>query len=99
MSAPISTQQRFWNPPVWLIVACGCAIAMLSFGPRSVMGFFQVPMLEHTGWSYTTFGLAMAIQNLAWGIGQPIFGAVADKYGAWRMLAIGGLTYALGLYL
>ena len=56
-------------------------------------------MLEHTGWSYTTFGLAMAIQNLAWGIGQPIFGAVADKYGAWRMLAIGGLTYALGLYL
>lgn len=99
MSAPASTPHRFWSPPVWLIVTCGCAIAMLSFGPRSVMGFFQVPMLDHTGWSYTTFGLAMAIQNLAWGIGQPIFGAVADRYGAWRMLAIGGLTYALGLYL
>ena len=63
------------------------------------MGFWQVPMLNDTGWSYTTFGLAMAIQNLAWGVGQPIFGAVADRYGAWRMLALGGLTYAAGLYL
>ena len=55
MSAPASTPHRFWSPPVWLIVTCGCAIAMLSFGPRSVMGFFQVPMLDHTGWSYNHF--------------------------------------------
>lgn len=88
---------RKWNPPVWLIITCGCAIALLAFGPRSVMGFFQAPMLAQTGWSFTTFGLAMAIQNLAWGIGQPIFGALADKYGAWRMLAIGGLVYSAGL--
>lgn len=94
-----SPPARPWNPPLWLIIVCGCAIAMLAFGPRSVMGFFQAPMLAETGWSFTTFGLAMAIQNLAWGIGQPIFGAVADKYGAWRMLALGGLIYAGGLAL
>jgi MFS family permease len=94
-----SPPQRRWSPPVWLIVTCGCLIGLLSFGPRSVMGFFQVPMLQDTGWTYTTFGLAMAIQNLAWGIGQPIFGALADRYGAWRMLAIGGATYSAGMYL
>ncbi len=97
-SAPVAPH-RPWNPPVWLIVTCGCVIALLSFGPRSAMGFFQAPILADTGWSFTTFGLAMAIQNLAWGIGQPVFGAIADRYGAWRMLAIGGLTYAAGLYL
>ena len=88
-----------WKPPVWLIIVCGCLIAMFSFGPRSAMGFFQAPILADKGWTFTTFGLAMAIQNLAWGIGQPIFGAIADKYGAWRMLALGGLVYSLGLYL
>lgn len=88
-----------WTPPVWLIVSCGCLVALLSFGPRSAMGFFQIPMLNDMGWSFTTFGLAMAIQNLVWGIGQPVFGALADRYGAWRTLTSGGLCYALGLYL
>ena len=88
-----------WRPPVLLIITCGCIIALVSFGVRSAMGFFQIPMLNDTGWSFTTFGLAMAIQNLAWGAGQPIFGAFADKYGAFRTLAAGGLIYALGLYL
>lgn len=82
-----------------LIVVCGCAIALLAFGPRSAMGFFQEPILRDMGWSSTTFGLAIAIQNLAWGIGQPIFGALADRYGAYKSLATGGLIYALGLYL
>ena len=99
MNSKPASPKAVWSPPVWLIIACGCLIALLSFGPRSAMGFFQVPMLADKGWSFTTFGLAMAIQNLAWGIGQPIFGAIADKFGAWRMLAAGGLTYALGLYL
>ena len=75
VSAPSTEPSvRWWQPPVWLIITCGCLIALLSFGPRSAMGFFQVPMLADTGWSFTTFGLAMAIQNLAWGIGQPVFG-------------------------
>ncbi len=81
----------------WLIITCGCIIALLAFGPRSAMGFFQLPMLADTGWDRTTFGLAMAIQNLLWGISQPIFGALADKYGAWRMLSLGGILYAAGL--
>ena len=83
--------------PLWIVVACGCAVAMISFGPRSAVGLFQAPMLAETGWSRTEFGLAIAIQNLFWGFGQPIFGAVADRYGAWRTLTLGGLLYALGL--
>ena len=84
-------------PPLWLVVACGCAIATISFGPRSAVGLFQAPMLAETGWSRTQFGLAIAIQNLFWGLGQPIFGAIADRFGAWRTLAFGALLYALGL--
>ncbi len=99
MTVSTSTFQPLWRPPVWLIITCGCIIALLAFGPRSAMGFFQLPMLAETGWSRTTFGLAMALQNLAWGIGQPVFGALADRFGAWRMLALGGLLYALGLFL
>ncbi|WP_306119764.1 MULTISPECIES: MFS transporter [unclassified Roseitalea] len=83
----------------WLIIAAGCVIAALTFGPRSAMGFFQIPMLADTGWSRTDFGLAMAIQNLMWGLGQPFFGAVADRYGTWRVLALAGLMYAAGLFM
>ncbi|MDP2122104.1 MAG: MFS transporter [Hoeflea sp.] len=87
-------------PPLpWLIIAAGCAIALLSFGPRSAMGFFQLPMLADTGWDRTTFGLAMAIQNLFWGLGQPIFGAVADKFGTWKVLALSSVLYASGLFI
>jgi len=83
----------------WLIVICGCLIAALTFGPRSAMGFFQLPMLAEKGWDRTTFGLAMAIQNLLWGMGQPVFGAIADRFGTWRVLAMSGVLYALGLFL
>ncbi|MGD9913566.1 MAG: MFS transporter [Rhizobiaceae bacterium] len=83
----------------WLIIACGCLVAALTFGPRSAMGFFQLPMLAEKGWDRTTFGLAMAIQNLAWGFGTPVFGALADKYGTARMLTLSGLMYAAGLVL
>jgi MFS family permease len=82
-----------------LLVICGCLIAMTTFGPRSAMGFFQIPMMEARGWDRTTFALAMAIQNLVWGIGQPFFGAISDKFGTWRVLAFSGVCYALGLFL
>ena len=81
----------------WLIIVAGALIAMLTFGPRSAMGFFQLPMLSDTGWDRSTFGLAMAIQNLAWGLGQPFFGALADKYGTGRVLTMSGVLYAAGL--
>jgi MFS family permease len=63
------------------------------------MGFFQLPMLAEKGWDRTTFGLAMAIQNLAWGLGTPVFGSLADKFGTWRILALSGIMYSGGLYL
>ncbi len=83
----------------WLIIICGCTIAAMTFGPRSAMGFFQMPMLAEKGWDRTTFGLALAIQNLCWGLSLPVFGAIADRYGTWRVLTLGGLIYAVGLYL
>lgn len=83
----------------WMIIVCGCAIAALTFGPRSAMGFFNLPMVTERGWSRETFALAMAIQNLFWGLGQPFFGALADKYGTWRVLALSGVMYASGLYM
>ena len=87
-----------YTPKAKLIILCGCLIALLAFGPRSAMGFFQQPILDTTGWGSATFGLAIAIQNLAWGIGQPIFGALADRFGAYKSIAAGGIIYALGLY-
>jgi MFS family permease len=83
----------------WLIIICGCLIAALTFGPRSAMGFFQLPMLTEKGWDRTTFGLAMALQNFFWGAGLPFFGAIADKYGTWRVLTLSAIFYALGLVL
>lgn len=83
----------------WLIIICGCFIAALTFGPRSAMGFFQLPMLSEKGWDRTTFGLAMALQNFFWGAGLPFFGAIADKYGTWRVLSLSAILYAAGLLL
>ncbi len=90
-----STQSREALP--WLIIACGCTIALMTFGPRSAMGFFQLPMLAEKGWDRQTFGLAMAIQNLFWGLATPFFGAVADRYGSWRVLALSAIFYSSGL--
>ena len=81
------------------IIAAGCLIAMLNFGPRSTMGFFLTPMTTANGWSREVFALAIAIQNLVWGIGQPFFGMIADKFGTARVLSAGALIYALGLVL
>jgi MFS family permease len=83
----------------WVIIICGSLIAMLTFGPRSAMGFFQLPLLADTGWSRETFGLAIAIQNLFWGLGQPFFGAIGDKYGTARVLVAAAVLYAAGLLL
>lgn len=80
-----------------LAISCACIIALLAFGPRSAMGFFQLPILQDNGWDRATFGMAMALQNLFWGMGQPFFGVVADKFGTWRVLALGAVLYASGL--
>ncbi|HYY85413.1 MAG TPA: MFS transporter [Beijerinckiaceae bacterium] len=81
------------------VVFAGCAIALISFGPRAAAGLFQVPMTSEYGWGRDVFGLALAIQNLCWGMGQPFAGAIADRFGAVRVFCAGGLLYALGLVL
>ena len=83
----------------WAIIVAGSLIAMLTFGPRSAMGFFQLPLLGDTGWDRSTFGFAMALQNLFWGVGQPFFGAFADKYGTAKVLVMSAGLYAAGLLL
>jgi MFS family permease len=85
-----------WRTPL-VIVVCGCLIGMLTFGPRSTFGFFMQPMSREFAWGRDVFGLALAIQNLLWGIGQPISGAIADRFGSLRVISVGALMYAAGL--
>ncbi|MDF2617856.1 MAG: major facilitator superfamily 1 [Xanthobacteraceae bacterium] len=82
-----------------LVVLCGCMIAMLTFGPRASSGIFLLPMTGEYGWGRDTFGLAIAIQNLLWGVGTPFAGAVADRFGVVRVMWVGAALYALGLVL
>ena len=87
-----------WRTPA-LVIACGALIGMLTFGPRSTFGVFLQPMSHDLGWGRDVFALAIAVQNLLWGLGQPFAGAIADRYGTLRVLATGGLLYAAGLVL
>ncbi|MBV9460442.1 MAG: MFS transporter [Bradyrhizobium sp.] len=88
--------QGSWRTPL-VIIICGCAIALLSFGPRSAVGFFVQPMSREFAWGRDVFGLAIAVQNLLWGLGQPIAGAIADRFGTLRVISVGALLYAAGL--
>ena len=80
-----------------LVVAAGCAIALITVGPRATAGLFQIPMTTEYGWGRDVFSLAIALQNLLWGVGQPFAGAVADRFGAVRVICAGAILYALGL--
>ncbi len=77
----------------------GCIILMLGFAIRASFGVFQIPIAEEFGWPRSEFSMAIAIQNLAWGFGQPIFGAMAEKWGDRLAIVIGAVLYALGLVL
>lgn len=77
----------------------GCLVLMLSFSIRASYGVFQIPIASEFNWPRAEFSLAIAIQNLAWGIGQPIFGALAEKFGDRRAIIAGAMIYALGLVL
>ena len=75
----------------------GCFIILINFAIRASFGVFQIPIAEEFGWLRADFSMAIAIQNLAWGIGQPLFGAFAEKFGDRRALVLGAVMYALGL--
>ncbi|WP_299847414.1 MFS transporter [uncultured Roseovarius sp.] len=81
------------------LLIAGCIIMLISFAIRSSFGVFQIPIAEEFGWLRSEFSLAIAIQNLAWGIGQPIFGAIAEKVGDRKAIILGAILYALGLVL
>lgn len=90
-------QQR--TPTFTPVLIVSCVIIMVSFAVRASFGVFQIPIAEEFNWLRAEFSLAIAIQNLAWGIGQPIFGAMAEKIGDRRAIIIGALVYAAGLIL
>ena len=80
-------------------MGCGCLIALITYGLRTSFGLFATPIAEGRGWSPEVFALAIAIQNIVWGMGQPFAGAIADRYGSARILAAGGVVYAAGVAL
>jgi len=77
----------------------GCVIILISFAARASFGVFQIPVAEEFGWLRSEFSLAIAIQNLAWGIATPMFGAMAERFGDRRAIVLGALLYAAGLVL
>ena len=81
------------------VLLCGAMIVTLSMGIRHGFGLWLQPITMDRGWTRETFAFALAIQNIAWGIAGPFTGMLADRFGPFRVLAVGGLLYALGLVL
>ena len=88
---------KSWRTPS-IILFCGSMVVLLTMGLRISFGLFLKPMSSEFGWGREIFALSMAIQNLLVGVFQPFIGAVADKWGAGRVVATGAIVYALGLY-
>ena len=80
-----------------MVIAAACLISLIGFGIRSGFGLYLEPMTTANGWSRETFALVLAIQNLLWGIGVPVAGAIADRYGTARVVALGAVVYAVGV--
>ena len=92
-SMPTSNAKFHWV----IIMLSAAALVSVTFGVRQVFGLFLVPISIEIGSGLQLFSLAIAVQNLIWGLSSPLFGAIADKYGAWRVAAFGTLIYAVGL--
>ena len=84
-------------PLITPVLIAGSIILMIGFAIRASFGVFQIPVAEEFGWARAEFSLAIAIQNLAWGIGQPLFGMVAERFGDRKAIVAGAILYALGL--
>jgi len=91
---PSSLRQR------WLVIMlAGATLVSATLGIRQVFGLFLQPISIELGTGFQLFSLAIAVQNLVWGLSSPLFGAAADRYGPWRVAAIGALLYGGGLFL
>ncbi|WP_412547765.1 MFS transporter [Pseudomonas sp. PDM14] len=89
---------NLWRASFWVLLG-GSLILALSLGIRHGFGLFLAPTSAEFGWGRETFAFAIALQNLIWGLAQPFAGAIADRFGALRVVIVGGLLYALGLLL
>ncbi|MBE02273.1 MFS transporter [uncultured Marinobacter sp.] len=81
------------------VLIAGCVIILVSFAVRASFGLFQLPIALEFAWPREAFSLAIALQNLFWGIGQPMFGAFAERYGDRKAILVGGACYIVGLLL
>lgn len=97
MSAPAIARSS--TLPLLVIVVAGCIIAAVTNGIRLGFGLFTLPITADLGLSREAWGMAMAIQNLAWGIAQPIAGGLADRYGYARVIVFGLVLYVAGVVL
>ncbi len=88
-------QSLLFNP----VLIAGSLILIVGFAIRASFGVFQIPIEEEFGWLRADFSLAIAIQNLVWGIGQPLFSMIAEKYGDRKAIFLGSVLYAVGLIL
>jgi MFS family permease len=95
-AAPAPLKLAPWRTPM-VLIAIGCFIALVAFGPRSALGQFLAPLSFDRGWGREAFSFAIAVQNLLWGAAQPFAGAVADRFGPVRVLCLGAILYAAGL--
>ncbi len=84
---------------LFFLILAGGSILFLAMGTRQSFGLFLAPMSAELGWGREVFSLAIAVQNLLWGLAQPFFGMIADKYGPARLIAAGGVLYVIGLVL
>ena len=82
---------------VIMVITAGCLISLIGFGVRSGFGLYLEPMTVENGWSRETFAFAMAIQNLLWGVGVPVAGAIADRYGPAPVITLGAVIYGTGV--
>jgi MFS family permease len=87
-----------WRTPLF-VIGSGSLIALIAFGPRSTLGFFLTPLSSTNHWGRDVFAFALALQNLLWGVGQPLGGIIADRFGTIPVLWVGASLYALGLAL
>ncbi|WP_372801342.1 MFS transporter [Paracoccus seriniphilus] len=91
----MTSQARLFTP----VLIGGCLILMINFALRASFGVFQIPIGTEFEWPRAEFSMAIAIQNLAWGIGQPLFGALAERWGDRWAIILGALLYSAGLIL
>ncbi|MEE8274418.1 MAG: MFS transporter [Alphaproteobacteria bacterium] len=87
-----------WRTPI-VVLVCGTVVLLMSFGIRTSFGIFLQPVSDDLGWGREVFALAIAVQNLIWGLSQPIAGGFADKYGSGRVIAVCAVLYVVGVYL